>query len=190
MNQAAPKRWWLWAALLAVLAGLVISDRPPSSPALVAQALVREVKRPESLAPAQQSAVSPSPVLHHELISRAQLIRRPQATLAVTDLFAGRQWQVLAVSDAPPKPSPAPPAVQAAPAVVTPASPPPPVFVYLGKRKDEQGWQVYLGRGEQVFILREGEVFEGGYRVETIRPPTMTLQQAGSPQQIAIGDGE
>ena len=94
------------------------------------------------------------------------------------------------MSDAPPKPSPAPPAVQAAPAVVTPASPPPPVFVYLGKRKDEQGWQVYLGRGEQVFILREGEVFEGGYRVETIRPPTMTLQQAGSPQQIAIGDGE
>jgi hypothetical protein len=75
---------------------------------------------------------------------------------------------------------------------VMPVPPPPagPALSYLGKRQDEQGWQVYLGRGDQTLIVREGDTVEGSYRVESIRPPTLTLSRDEQRHQIGIGDWE
>lgn len=60
------------------------------------------------------------------------------------------------------------------------ANPPPPMapplaFVYLGKKLEAGQWEVYLGRGDEVFIVREGMSLDGSYRVKSIAPPTLTL---------------
>ena len=64
----------------------------------------------------------------------------------------------------PPKPTPPPP----------PVAPPLPYLV-LGKKLEDQSWEVYLARGEQTFIAREKGTLENQYRVDSIKPPTMTL---------------
>lgn len=64
----------------------------------------------------------------------------------------------------PPKPAPPPP----------PVAPPLPYLV-LGKKLEDQSWEVYLARGEQTFIAREKGTLENQYRVDSIKPPTMTL---------------
>jgi len=63
-------------------------------------------------------------------------------------------------------------------------------FLYVGKKQDGQGWEVYLVRGDQTFIAREGQTIEGQYKVERIAPPVLTLtylplRQA---QSVAIGE--
>lgn len=64
----------------------------------------------------------------------------------------------------PPKPTPPPP----------PVAPPLPYLV-LGKKFEDQSWEVYLARGDQTFIAREKGTLENQYRVDSIKPPTMTL---------------
>ncbi len=64
----------------------------------------------------------------------------------------------------PPKPVPPPP----------PVAPPLPYLV-LGKKLEDKTWEVYLARGDQTFIAREKGTLENQYRVDSIKPPTMTL---------------
>jgi hypothetical protein len=52
---------------------------------------------------------------------------------------------------------------------------PPVPFVYLGKKLEGGQWEVYLGRGEEVLIVREGMALDGTYQVKSINPPTLTL---------------
>jgi hypothetical protein len=48
-------------------------------------------------------------------------------------------------------------------------------FTYIGKQSSEGRWEVYLSRGDETLIVREQTIIDGGYRVESIAPPTMTL---------------
>lgn len=99
------------------------------------------------------------------LIARPQLIpvaAEEQASRDLRDLFPSLSWL-------PPPPIPE-----------KPAKPPPPMapplpFVYLGKKLEAGQWEAYLGRGEEVFIVREGMTLTGLYQVQEIRPPTLTL---------------
>ncbi len=83
--------------------------------------------------------------------------------------------------------------VQAPPpqAVLPPAPPtaPPMPFTYLGKKIEDAKWEVYLARGEQTYIVREQSMLEDSYRVDAIKPPTMTLTYLPlkEVQSIAIG---
>ena len=116
------------------------------------------------------------------LVPRDKLIPAPPAPgdeQFGRDLFPALSW-------APPPPKPLPP-----------AKPPPPMappvpFVYLGKKLEGGQWEAYLGRGEDVFIVREGMKLEGIYEVKSIKPPTLTLvyvplKQA---QTISIGGSQ
>lgn len=173
MTGRAPLRWLLWLALLAGLGWLVATDRRQTVPPALADV------PPRKPAPSQPGRDLPAAVTVRDPVPRERLIPPRAPGAARVDLFARRDWAPPPVAAAPP---PAPPAAAPAPA----AAP----FTYLGKRRDEQGWQVYLGRGELAFIVREGDPIEGGYRVESIKPPLLTLGRADGRQQIAIGEWE
>lgn len=169
-------RWLLWTALLLGLGWLVAMDQRRVQAPVLADVPPRHINVP---APAV-NAKKVVEVVVRDLIPRERLIAKRRPGVPVTDLFASRSWTP------PPAPAPAaPPSV-----LPPPAAPAPPLFTYLGKRRDEQGWQVYLGRGDLALIVREGETIEGGYRVESIKPPTLTLVRADNKQQIAIGEWE
>ena len=136
---------------------------------------------------AADSWPGPPVVSRRALVPREQLIRPPPPAGRAVDLFADRAWQ--AVVPPSPAPVPAPAAAMPASVPVIVAAPPPP-YGYLGKRRDEQGWQVFLGRGDSSVIVREGDRLDDGYAVESIRPPTLTLARAGGRVLISIGDGE
>ncbi|MCQ1550836.1 MAG: hypothetical protein NOF05_18970 [Candidatus Accumulibacter phosphatis] len=99
------------------------------------------------------------------LIARAQLIpavAEEQASREPRDLFPSLSWLP-------------PPPIPEKPAKPPPPTAPPLPFVYLGKKLEAGQWEAYFGRGEEVFIVREGMTLTGLYRVQEIRPPTLTL---------------
>ena len=166
--------WLLWMALLVGLGWLVAADQRRTQAPALADVSPRQTKAPALVANTEKVAEA----VVRDLIPRERLIAKHRPGTPATDLFASRSWA--------PSPAPAAPS----PTLLPPAAPAPPPFTYLGKRRDEQGWQVYLGRGDLALIVREGETVEGGYRVESIKPPTLTLVRADSKQQIAIGEWE
>lgn len=85
--------------------------------------------------------------------------KRPQDVL-----FNSQTWTTPPPPAPPPKPAPSPP----------PTAPPLP-FTYLGKKIEDDIWEVYLARGEQTFIVRADAVIDNAYRVAAIIPPTLSL---------------
>ncbi|MHB9837094.1 hypothetical protein Q8F57_019880 [Paraburkholderia terrae] len=75
---------------------------------------------------------------------------------------------------APPLPSAAPAGAEIPPLPSEPAVPSLP-FTYLGKQGADGNWEVYLTRGDETLIVRDQTVIDGSYRVDAIKPPTMTL---------------
>lgn len=96
------------------------------------------------------------------LQARQNLIGGAHASPQADGLFASQSWTP--PPPPPPKPAPPPP----------PAAPPLP-FTYLGKKLEAGSWEVYLARGDQTLIVHEQSVVEGTYRIESIKPPTLTL---------------
>jgi hypothetical protein len=177
MSPKLPRRWVVWVGLLVVLAWLVDSDR--REPAISeARAVIRPAKPPEPKARTEAPAAAqalPQP------IPREQLIRPQGSDAAARDLFARHDWS----PPAPQRPPP-PPAAAAGP----PPVPPAPNFQFVGKHLDENGWQVFLVLGDKTHIVKEGQVFHEGYKVESIKPPVMMISHAERPQPIQIGIGE
>jgi hypothetical protein len=97
------------------------------------------------------------------LIPREQLIPTATDGRGRGDLFPPFSWT--------PPPRPVPERSTNPP---PPMAPPVP-FVYLGKKSEAGQWEAYLGRGEQVFIVREGMTLDGIYKVKSLTPPTLTL---------------
>lgn len=81
------------------------------------------------------------------------------------ELFRGASW------DPPPPPPSKPAAPLPPPAPVAPQFP----YTYLGKKLEDSAWEVYLARGDQTFVVRPQTILEGNYRVESIKPPLVTL---------------
>ena len=106
---------------------------------------------------------------------RKEFITDSEAAAEAT-LFAGLSW-----------PSPKPPAGIAPPP--KPVAPPLP-FAYLGKQTAEGRFEVYLANGDRVLTVREKAVIDGKYRIEAIRPPTMSLTYLplNEMQQLSIGE--
>lgn len=91
-------------------------------------------------------------------------------------VFAAQDWT-------PPPPPPLP-----APLPPPPKAPPLP-FTYIGKSVGQGTWEVYLARGDRVYVVRDKDVIDGSYRVESIAPPLMTLTYLplNQLQQLTIG---
>ncbi len=93
---------------------------------------------------------------------REELLGGSQAERPSDSVFGSQSW----VPPPPPPPKPEPPPPPTAPALP---------FSYLGKKTEDGKLEIYLARGEQTFIVHEQSLIDGLYRVESIKPPTMTL---------------
>lgn len=91
-------------------------------------------------------------------------------------LFVYQNWT-------PPPPPPPPPSA--------PSAPPLP-FSYLGKKFQDRVWEAYLARADNTYIVREQTVIDGTYRVDSIRPPILSLTYLplNQVQTIFIGVAE
>lgn len=96
------------------------------------------------------------------LLPRAHLIDGAPSAASNGVLFTSQSW----TPAPPPPPKPAPPPA--------PTAPPLP-FVYLGKKVEDNQWEVYLARAEQTYIVREQTIIESVYRIDAIKPPTLSL---------------
>jgi hypothetical protein len=86
----------------------------------------------------------------------------PAAEAMPAPLFGPQSW----TPPPPPPPPPQPP---------PPPTAPPLPFAFIGKKLEDNTWEVYLSRGDSTFIVREASVIEQQYRIDAIKPPTLTL---------------
>jgi len=175
-----PGRWLLWLVLLAAAAGLALfGDKTPPGAARLAPAAAAPAAAVANPVRARPAVVAVEPL-------QALLPRAPQAAAALpprADLFATPAWRA----------RPAPPPIAKAASV--PAAPPPPPrappapYRFIGKQFDDAGWQVFLGREDTSFIVRQGDTVEGSWRVERIEPPALSLLHlpTGQAQSLDIG---
>jgi hypothetical protein len=174
-----PRHLAMGAALL-VAAGLVIfGDNKPD----VAEPVERAARAP-ALA-ARAPTINPTinagakaqvePVILR-LLPRDELMGESDGNA----LFASQNW------------NPPPPPVPVQPVDNTPPPPPmaPPLpFTLIGKSVSAGAYEVYLARGEQVYLVREKMTLDGTYRVDKIVPPMLTLTYLplNQVQQLNIG---
>ncbi len=99
------------------------------------------------------------------------------------DPFAPRGWQ------APPPPPPQQAVVATQPsAPPIPTGPPPLPFRFVGRMNDEGQQVVYLSRGDQALVARDGETLEGTYKVLGIEPRRIQFEYlpTGEKQELAL----
>ncbi|WP_271409302.1 secretion system X translation initiation factor [Pseudomonas sp. Q1-7] len=99
--------------------------------------------------------------------ARPAPVAQAPAVVPAADLFAAQSWYV----------APPPPPAMAASAPPPPPRPtaPPLPFKFIGKLDDRQALQVFLLRGEQVLVVREGDLIDKTYKVRRIDAERMTL---------------
>lgn len=188
-------RHMLMLAALAVAAWFAFfGDKTPNSD--VAEPAKRSAAASASAknAPAQRSAAAASDDTPRatEKDGAAKKHKRDIVILAVHDrkeliggassgniagLFGTQSWT----------PPPPPPPVNAGP-------PPPPTapelpFTFLGKKNEDAKWEVYLAHGDTTLIVQEKSVIEGTYRVDSIKPPLLTLTYLPMNQQQTLPIG-
>ncbi|HEY8102473.1 MAG TPA: hypothetical protein VIF82_17165 [Burkholderiaceae bacterium] len=96
------------------------------------------------------------------LKNRDQLMGGARADSRPDALFKSQSWTP---PPAPPMPPPPPP---------PPVAPPLP-FKYIGKKVEDGKWEVYVAIGAQAYIVHEKTVLQGTYRVDSIKPPVLSL---------------
>jgi len=177
------RRWIVLLTLLGASAWLVIfgdktptplfgtppQEMPPSPPVIASQ------KISPSLPMRTTSTQKPEDSAVLALLPRRTLMA---GSGSQHDLFASHSW-------APPPPlSP----------ILPPAQPvvPPLPFAFLGKKLEAGQWEVYLGIGDQTFIVREGTTLNELYRVDTLSPPVLSLTYLplNQPQTLQIGGAD
>jgi hypothetical protein len=178
-------RWLFWVVLLVGAAWLAVfgdktpapttaqpsaSDRAGAPPSI---AVVTPLSPPIRASDRIRAVQGPTATLE-PLQPRSTLIPLTPAERPVRDIFSAANWAPVA-----------PPAVAPAPAV-----PMPPPFTFVGKKFEGEQWEVYLARGEQSFIARQGSTIDGNYRIDKIEPPTLTMTQLPQSQTMTIAIGE
>ena len=174
-----PRHIAMGAALL-VAAGLVVfGDKTPD--AGVAEPVERAARAPAPVAAAVTAApvkAGVDPVILR-LLPRDALVGDIGAD--GTALFGSQNWN--------PPPPPAPTQAAAENVAPPPPSAPPLPFKLIGKSVGSGVYEVYLARGEQVYLVRENTTIDGTYRVDKIVPPMLTLTYLplNEVQQLNIG---
>lgn len=122
---------------------------------------------------------SPAPVTILRLRERQPYVAvKKDAPEKVGVLFAAQSWD-----PPPPKPPPVKP--------VAPQAPPLP-YAYLGKKFEAGAWEIYLGIGDDVRVVRAKTTLDSNYRIDAIIPPTLQLTYLplGQVQTLNIGTFE
>ncbi len=188
-----PRHILMGVALAGAAALVVFGDRSPNN--TVAEAVDRRPARPPSgaasapaasmttvMAAPASTAAHPGETTILRLVPREELIGDVgEGSFKSKDgVFGGQSWN---------PPPPPPSAAELHPAPPPPPTAPPLPFQYLGKAAADGQWEVYLGRGEQTFVVHKGEQIDGAYRVDAIAPPTLTLTYLpmNQVQQLNIG---
>lgn len=164
-----PRRLFLGIALAATLAAVVWVSQEPAAgeaePVAVAQAQSLRL-------PARREAEPEATNVQLERLSR-----KPAAD-PTQNAFASRSWVK------PPPPAPEAPAA--------PPGPPPLPFTYMGKLQEGGGGNVtvYLQQGEQAYSVRQGDVIDNTWRVDSIGPAKITLTYLPMriQQTLSLGD--
>lgn len=167
---------------LALAAGLVVFGDNTPEDTLAAPA--DRVAKTAATAPARSTAVAVSrPVADTaivRLVPRDELIGADGERFGEDGqaLFARRDWT----------PPPPPPSNAPLPSPPPPVAPPLP-FKYIGKSLQDGVWEIYLARNDRTYLVRDGATIDGAYRVDAIRPPTLTLTYLplDQVQQLNIG---
>ncbi|MES2152927.1 MAG: hypothetical protein V4508_24380 [Pseudomonadota bacterium] len=174
-----PRHMALGAALLVAAGFALFGDKSPSSS--VAEAVVRTPTASAHVSAAPVRARAPAAVLAEpqilRLLPRGALVGEQGEALGAADApFGSRDW-----TPPPPKPGPAPPP--------PPPTAPPLPFTYMGKAVGDGVWEIYLARGDKTYLVHEKMVIDGVYRVDAIKPPTLTLTflPLNQVQQLNIG---
>lgn len=156
---------WLLAALMVAAAAAAMAPREEPAPA-TRGALTTDIGQPTRA----RASLPPLPDLDIDALAR-----KPSRA-SVMDAFENRNW------------APPPAAAKAPPPPPPPQAPPVP-YVYMGKIMDDQGVLVFLTRQGRNHAVRAGDRLEGNYRVDEIRPGSMTLTYLplGEKQTLAIG---
>jgi hypothetical protein len=111
------------------------------------------------------------------LIPRDTLIPAAGDNAAPRDLFPALSWT--------------PPTPPTPPAEPSPPMAPPVPFVYHGKKFEGGQWEAYLGRGEELLIVREGMTLGNIYKVKSINPTlTLVYLPLKQSQTIPIGGSQ
>ena len=161
--------------VLVIAAGLVLfGDKTPDSG--VAEPVERAAApRAVASAPAAVKTVVEPAILR--LLPRDELMGDAKGGDA---MFGSQNWN----------PPPPPPTKEST--IVVPPPPPtaPPLpFTLIGKSVGAGVYEVYLSRGDQVYLVREKTTIDGTYRVDKIVPPMLTLTYLplNQVQQLNIG---
>lgn len=157
------RRWMMLLSLLGISGWLALFGDKTPTPLFSPDSPAAAPSVPSAYGTAQVSAPQKQPAATASgtiipLISRTALMAGagPQQ-----NLFSSTSW-------APPAP-PAPPPPPVA------ATIPPLPFIYLGKKHEIGQWEVFLGSGDQTFIVQEGSTVNEQYHIDSIKPPTLTL---------------
>lgn len=138
------------------------SAMPPSFSAAPPAPAGKGVIRSSTLIEAEsQVAQGEAEVRILALQPRADLMGAANSGNGSDGLFASKSWT--------------PPPVMAKLAPPPPPSAPPLPFTYLGKQTAGGKMEVYLARGDEIFVVRDQTVIQNTYRVESIKPPMLTL---------------
>ena len=109
-----------------------------------------------------------TPELSLPVLANAHAVNKSEQQ--ATDVFKSHRWFVPPPPlSQPSPPSPHPVEVVVAPpvkVVVAPPAAPPLPFTYLGTVQDGANKVVFLSKGQHLYTVRKGEVFDGQYRLE------------------------
>jgi hypothetical protein len=142
---------------------LAFADRNPADPIVeAAPRASRHDATPGAGASAGAGAGATASVVIAALRSRADLFSAADG---------GRHELFASQISAPPLPSAAPPGAEIPPLPTDPIVP----FTYVGKQATGGTWEVYLANGDETVIARDQTIIDGTYRVDSIKPPTLTL---------------
>lgn len=179
------------ALLLASLVGAgwlaFLGDKTPSSGiAEPAQRTAPRIAEGSSDTPRASASAARKPGHDEQAASailalqeRESLIGGARLSGPAEGLFGSQNW----TPPPPPPPKPPPPPPPTAPRLP---------FTYLGKKAENGSWEVYLARGDQTIIVQEKMVIDGVYRVDAIKPPTLSLTYLplSQTQTLTIGDAD
>ncbi len=170
-----------WLALFADKSPSGSVAEPISRPASGATASKADanavmVARPSESTPSSTAGKGDQEPVLFVLESRDTLIGGAHGGRRADTLFGIQSWT----------PPPPPPPKMVAPPV--PVAPPLP-FTFVGKKNEDGLWEVYLGRGDTTFIVRDHSMIDSTYRVDAIAPPAMTITYLplNQVQRLTIG---
>jgi hypothetical protein len=158
---------------LAIAAAVALREQPAE------EETIAEVAKPRAQARGKETA-SPQHRLPLELLGPREYAE-PDGSA-----FKSESWK-------PPAPPPAAqrsPAQQATPPAPPAPSAPPLPFAYLGRIEEDGETRVFLSQQDRNYVAQAGDVLEGAYRLEEIKPGEVvfTYLPLNTKQSLPIGE--